>query len=162
MNDGSDINSLIAMIQKHQSVLDRLETYYLEYVDTRIKQTIGEHADAVVIADTIGKYYTCLETVFLRISKVFENELSATRWHHDLLDRMTLDIAKIRPAVIGEKTYRVLRELLRFRHFSRYYFEMDYDWDRLIFIQKKFVAAIDLVRKDLADYVGILQSLIEE
>lgn len=162
MREHDDIKSLISTIQKHMQVMQRLESYYSDYTEKNLKGKVGDHEDAVIISDTISKYYTCLETVFLRISKFFENDISAARWHRDLLDRMTLSISGVRPAVIGETNKRDLQELLRYRHFSRYYFDMDYDWDRLSLVQKKFTTAADLTKDDLNRFIDFLKNLIEE
>ncbi len=44
---------------------------------------------------------------------------------------MILEIEGVRKAVISDETYSNLLEFLKFRHFKRYYFEFDYDWDKL-------------------------------
>lgn len=38
------------------------------------------------------------------------------------------------PSVISSGTYGRLDELMRFRHFKRYYFQLEYDWDRLEYL----------------------------
>jgi hypothetical protein len=114
---------------------------------------------AIVISDLICSYYTCLETIFLRISQFFENSLSKEKWHLDLLQKMTLQIDGIRNAVILDETYNILVELLKFRHFKRYYFELEYDWDKLDFVQKKFKQADEKVKKDLAKFFIFLENL---
>jgi hypothetical protein len=97
--------------------------------------------------------------VFHRISQYFENHLSSDRWHTDLLDRMVISIPGTRPSVISEATRRALRELLRFRHFKRYYFEFDYDWDRLDFLRKKLSDARASVRVELDAFIGALEAV---
>lgn len=47
---------------------------------------------------------------------------------------MTLEIEGLRARVVGERNLFRLRELLRFRHFRRYYVEMEYDWARIDFL----------------------------
>ncbi|MEE9307634.1 MAG: hypothetical protein V3V57_08965 [Spirochaetia bacterium] len=42
-----------------------------------------------------------------------------------------------------------LEELLRFRHFKRYYFEFDYDWDRLELVRTKFLSVRRRVIEEL-------------
>jgi hypothetical protein len=54
-----------------------------------------------------------------------------------------------RPAAISEDTHAALRELMRFRHFKRYYLEFDYDWDRLQFLRRKLEQVRPRVRQDL-------------
>lgn len=114
---------------------------------------------AIVIPDLICSYYTCLETIFLRISQLFENALSSEKWHQDLLHKMTLQVEGVRNSVISDESYHVLTELLRFRHFKRYYFELEYDWDKLDFIQKKFHQVNVTVKKDLDQFLIFLDRL---
>ena len=42
-----------------------------------------------------------------------------------------LEIVPIRPRVISQPVKEDLAELMRFRHFRRYYFGTAYDWERL-------------------------------
>jgi Uri superfamily endonuclease len=77
---------------------------------------------ALIVAGLLDNYYTCLETVFLRISHFFENELSSDHWHSDLLEKMTIRIEGVRIPAVSESNQGNLIELLKFRHFRRYYF----------------------------------------
>ncbi|MDZ7260597.1 MAG: hypothetical protein ONB05_00555 [candidate division KSB1 bacterium] len=72
---------------------------------------------------------------------------------------MTLQIVGVREAVISNETYNILLELLKFRYFKRYYFEFDYDWDKIEFIQKKFQQALVNVARELAVFLRFLESL---
>jgi hypothetical protein len=114
---------------------------------------------ASYLADLVDSVYTCLETLFLRVSRFFENELENDRWHQDLLDKMKIEIPGVRKAVVSDATYRRLRELLRFRHFRRYYFEMDYDWDKLDFLVKKLAELRPLIAADLGGFLEFLSQL---
>ena len=57
--------------------------------------------------------------------------------------QMTLTIPEVRPRVISDATFAALSELRRFRHFKRYYFSFDYDWDRLELVRSKYLACRD-------------------
>jgi Uri superfamily endonuclease len=96
-----------------------------------------KRSGAVLVAGIIDNYYTGLETMFFRISQFFENSLSRDRWHSDLLHRMRISIKDERVEVISDKTFSNLDEIRRFRHFNRYYYNSDYDWDRIDFLIKK-------------------------
>ena len=138
MSAHDDIATLLTRMERTESVLRRLTAHYDEFLEGDFKHLGKKNTSAIVIAEMLVDYYTCTETLFLRISQFFENNLSADRWHADLLEKMTLDIDGIRIAVISDDTYRLLTELMRFRHFKRYYFELDYDWDKLDYLQSKF------------------------
>jgi hypothetical protein len=56
--------------------------------------------DLIILADILTDYYTCVETVLVRIAKAFENELEKDRWNASLLERMNMDVPRVRPRVV--------------------------------------------------------------
>ncbi len=152
-----DLALLIAEINKNLMVLRKIR----DFLDATVRQELAASgktsATALMMAGIIENYYTCLETLFLRISQNFENHLDAQRWHQELLDRMTLRIPGLRERVVSDTTKRDLAELLKFRHFKRYYFDFDYDWDRIDFLLKK----IDDVHPQLLGEIGEFVAFLE-
>jgi len=150
---------LIGIIEKQLKLLDR--------INESIGQAIGHDVPllgktgnaAVLVAGLIENYYTCLETAFQKISQHFENHLEPAKWHAELLMKMTLRLEDVRIPAVSEGNYGALLELQKFRHFRRYYFEMEYDWDRLDFILKKLKSAHPLAVADLLHFVAFLKSL---
>ena len=65
---------------------------------------------------------------------------------------MTLEIEGVRVAAVSAAAFSPLFELLKFRHFKRYYFEPEYDWDRLDFLVAKLRQAHPLVMEDLTRF----------
>ena len=128
MDDRSD---LMAEIENWNSVSVKL----LEMIETAETQDIVALGKTplmgVAIAGLIENYYTAVETLLYRISQRFGNSLEPARWHSELLRRMTLDVPDTRPAVLSNDAASKLDELMRFRHFKRYYFQLEWDWDRL-------------------------------
>lgn len=150
---------LIGLISKNIRMLDKLHAS-MEKVYRADLELLGKtDRSALMVAGILENYYTCLETIFLRISQYFENNLSPDQWHRDLLEKMTIDIEGIRITAVSEESYPRLLELLKFRHFRRYYFEMEYDWDRLEFLTKKFNEVHPLVKKDLERFTGFLKAI---
>ena len=150
--------TLLGELEKSRAVLARIVDFHDRYVErTHLRERTTEQA--IVIADILSNYYTCLETMFLRISQFFENELASEKWHQDLLGKMTLRIEGIREPVISGTTEALLAELLRFRHFKRYYFEFEYDWDRIDFLRKKFEQVRPAINTDLDGFAEFLRTL---
>jgi len=114
---------------------------------------------ALIVVGLLENYCTCLETAFLRISQFFENTLDPERWHTDLLEKMTLHIEGVRVPAVSQANYPHLLELLKFRHFRRYYFELEYDWDRLDFLVKKMKQAHPGAKQDLERFLSFLDQL---
>jgi len=159
MNLETKIQTLRAEINKSLLVLARIEDYIVDFQQQKLNITHGLD-EAMIVTQALTNYYTCIETLFLRISKFFENNLDKEQWHRSLLEKMTLEIEDVRPRVICESVYHGLLELLRFRHFSRYYFELDYDWDKLRFLLKKFNDIHVQFKTDLSKFDCFLNALL--
>ena len=126
MNVESKILILKSEINKGISVINKIFDFYNNYVINEYQPAAKRMDQAIVISDLICSYYTCVETIFLRISQFFENTLIEKKWHQDLLQKMTLRIEGIRQSVISDETYYILIELLKFRHFKFRYFKFSY------------------------------------
>lgn len=138
------------------AALSKVEAAYDEFLATDFVTLGRKNTSAIVIAEYLVDYYTCLETLFLRVSQHFENELPAGRWHSELLERMALRIEGVREPLLDGPLLAALRELMKFRHFRRYYFELEYDWDKLEFLQGKFAA----IRAALPQQVGRFEEFL--
>ncbi len=154
-----DLETLLGQLDAGAAVLVRIETHLDDFFANEGKSMGRTSVAAVVVADALTRYYTAAETIFFRISRFFENSIGGDRWHAELLDRMLIAIPGIRPAVLSESTYVALRELMRFRHFSRYYVDLDYDWDRLDFLLIKFNQARKGLKTDLGTFRSAMQAL---
>jgi hypothetical protein len=162
MKDIETLSPLRDTILSNLAVLHKIEKYYREYTINELpEENKRSYHHAVVIADFFERYYTCLETIFLRISQHFENNLDPSRWHHNLLEKMKIRIDGIREQAISDETYPLLVEFLKFRHFKRYYFDIEYDWDKLEYLQKKFDALIPKVHDDIGRFIVFLDRLIK-
>ena len=86
-------------------------------------------------------------------SKLLKNNLDSARWHNDLLQKMTLEIEGVRTAAVSDEAFTPLFEMLKFRHFKRYCFELEYDRDRLEHLVTKLRQVHPLVTRDLERFV---------
>ena len=150
---------LVALIRAHRRRLDMVYQSMESALDNEVAQLGKTPMSALIVAGLLENYYTCLETIYLRISQSFENKLDPARWHNDLLQKMTLEIEGVRTAAVSEEAFPPLFELLKFRHFKRYYFELEYDWDRLDFLVTKLRQVHPLVTRDLERFVRFASAL---
>ncbi|MFA5205820.1 MAG: hypothetical protein WC708_15595, partial [Lentisphaeria bacterium] len=148
-------------IRKTLQLLDKLDRFYREFQRHDLPKLGRGPSAAIVVAEILENVYTCAETLFMRISQAFENHLPPDRWHRELLARMTLRIDGLRENVLEDDTLACLLELMKFRHFRRYYFEFDYDWDRLDFLLKKYGALHSLLPRDLERFDQFLAATIQ-
>jgi hypothetical protein len=157
--NGQNELELIGVIEKQLARLELLDASITQAFKRDVAVLGRTGNAAVMIAGLFENYYTCIETAFQKISQHFENHLDPARWHADLLSKMTLRIEGIRIPAVSESNYPALLELQRFRHFKRYYFDLDYDWDRLDFIHKKLDTAHPQALADLRLFIEFLKAL---
>jgi hypothetical protein len=162
MNGRDEIALLLGQIEKSQAVLARIAERHDEFLQTDFKLLGRKNTSAMVIAELLVDYYTCLETLFLRVSQFFENNLRQEKWHADLLEKMTVRIEGVREPVISDETRVLLGELMKFRHFRRYYFELDYDWDKLDYLERKFAEVQARIEGELNSFKSFLRALRTE
>ena len=152
-------SELVALILRNREQLETIRSSIEDALNQEITRLERTSWAALVIAGLLENYYTCAESIFLRISQYFENSLEPARWHADLLQKMTLDIEGVRPRAVAPQDEPALRELLRFRHFKRNYFDLDYDWDRIDFLVKKVRQVHPGLERSLDRFDGFLRDL---
>ena len=152
MTEGLDPELVVEQIDLCFRVLDDMERFLAERGVSQAVDPEPDRAGRIVIAQILENAFTAIETALLRISQGFDNSLSAKRWHADLLDKMLLEKKGIRPRVLSEESHRLLTELMRFRHFKRYYLELDYDWEKLRYLLSVLDRCLPLVRAELTAF----------
>ena len=160
MESADRLLALAAELDAALPVLDRINRFYDRFQQRSAARQSTENA--IIVSDVFVSFYTCIETAFLRISQFFENALDDSRWHEQLLRAMTRTIPSVRERVISDASYTSLSEIRWFRHFKRYYFSFDHDWERLELVRSKYLACRTPVRAELAAYSASLQRLAEE
>ena len=158
----NEIPILIAQAKNTVSILEQNRHFYTEFVNGDFDKLGKTTASAMVFSQVFIDYYTCIETFLFRTSQVFENSLKQEKWHKSLLNKMNLEIPGIRPAVLSLKSYELLDELLRFRHFRHYYFNLSYDWDKIQLLLKKYDELHPLLLSELQIFIDFLSSLLSE
>ena len=153
------IRELTALVDLQRRRLEAVHGTLERALTDEITRLGKTPVSALIIAGLLENYYTCLETILLRISQHFENRLGSDRWHTDLLQKMTLEIKGVRVAAVSEAAFPPLLQLLQFRHFKRNYFELEYDWDRLDFLVGKLRQAHPLVTRDLERFGRFMSAL---
>jgi hypothetical protein len=114
----------------------------------RIENGSRDALDYGALAYTIHTIYGVLENYFLRVSKFFENDLPGDSWHKALVERMSLEIPRVRPAFIQHRETRDnIVELLRFRHKFRNLYGEDLHPEKMSYIQETLVEVLDTFPK---------------
>ena len=153
------VDKLLQEIKISQEALTYVNSYYSVFKNKKLKHLGKNTETAIILGKILTNYYECLETMFLKISSFFENKLPAGQWHKRLLNNMTIQIENMREQVISEKTYDLLEEFLKFRHFYRYKVDFDYNWKKLEDLEKKYDQVQPLLKQDIEKFIEFLKKL---
>lgn len=114
--------------------------------DARIRHGADDELDWAALGYTIHLIYGVMESYFLRVSKFFENDLPSAAWHRELIDRMTLEIAGVRPRLLDRPLAQDFHELRAFRHVFRNMYSARLDPDRVRRVQSLVPSAVAAFR----------------
>lgn len=103
-----------------QAQLDKIEYVYDQLEDRAVHLNSGlSYVESA--AYQLHNLYSAIEDLFKIVAGAFENNVvDFSRWHTELLRRMTLTIEGIRPALISKRSAELLNELRSFRHLFRH------------------------------------------
>ena len=155
----SDLQVLRGQISDGLDAVDSVDAKMRRFRDDELGRLGRTDMSAMIATKILESFYTSLETIFVRISQHFENNLDSQKWHKDLLDKMKIQVPGLRERALSDETVMLLDELRRFRHFSWYYLALDYDWERLDFLIGVYDRSLPMVKRDLAGFVDFLERL---
>ena len=118
---------------------------------------------SIVVSYFLHVIYGHFENLFVGIARAFENQIEdQSQWHAELLERMTLDIEGIRPAVISKESLLYLDEMRRFRHLFRNAYLLRFDPERLALVLRDARRLQACYGDELNAFLIFLDSLIDE
>jgi hypothetical protein len=154
----ADTDRLIAELRLDCSQLDDLLEINARAAE-RIRMGATDTLDYSALGYTIHNIYGLIENGCFRIAKFFENGLSPDAWHKELLNRMLLEIPRIRPAFFTREEFLVMDELRGFRHVFRNLYNRSLDRARLEPLQEKVPVAIRMFKDAVTRYSEYLEKL---
>jgi hypothetical protein len=112
--------------------LDKIEQVYFELEDRASSMRPDSPALIESVAYQLHNLYTAVEDLLKIVANAFENNVAdLSRWHSQLLHRMSLTIAGIRPALLSTESAELLNELRAFRHFFRHAYGRPLNFNRV-------------------------------
>jgi hypothetical protein len=153
------------MDEKEFSLLKAEIEYQIHAIDTVIarvhdrKQNYAQDArSAESLAYQLHNLYCAFEDLFKIVAKFFENTIEDTsRYHIELLKRMTFDIQGIRPPLISRALWAALEELRAFRHVFRHAYSYDIDPEKLRLVMYKFAYIEKTYKENLRKFMNLLE-----
>ncbi len=124
---GRAILTLVASVRDDLSALERLRERLAEHLGRLGPEPIPQ--DVMAAAGYLHHIYTAMEAIDERIVTTIDGTRpSGEKWHQDLLAVAGIEIPGVRPALLRPETRGRLARLLRFRHFFRHAYRIDYLW----------------------------------
>lgn len=111
---------------------------------------------------TLHNLYNAFEGYFFRVAKFFENNVSDSMWHKALLERMTLHIEGVRPALIDWPISLRIEELMKFRHVFRNIYKSPLVPAKVDFANQAAQGLVADFKMYHQRFMDFLQTLIEE
>jgi len=110
----------------------------------------------------VSQIYSGFESIFKNIARTFENNIEQDTWHKSLLERISLDIEGIRPALLSEESFQCLNELRAFRHFFRNAYGVDIQKEKFKIVADKVVAIQGIFKKEISKFIDFLNQLLKK
>jgi hypothetical protein len=108
-------------------------------------------------------FYCGAEKLFKKIASRLDRDIpSGEDWHLQLLERMTLELPGLRPAVISEEMKERLAEYLRFRHLFRNIYGFELRWSRIEDLGHGMRDVQVALRQDIERFLDFTNSMHEK
>lgn len=154
--DTSQIKLLKAEMKRQ---LERIDSVY-ETLEERAQHAAPE-APAHVESEAyqLHNLYSAIEDLLQMVAGAFENSITdLSSWHSQLIDRMTLDVEGMRPALLADDTARLLHELRAFRHFFRHAYVTPLEYDRVQKVLGYAHKVRPLLKRDVQAFLVALEA----
>ena len=128
-----------------------------------LRQQLPSDTRDVTFGYYLHNLYGLFENMFTRIAEIFGNHVQdKARWHSELLQRMTLDVMPLRPAVISQESYRSLNELRGFRHLFRNAYLLEFDPVRLEIVWQYAEQLKSRYQVEMTSFLHFLEQLVQD
>ena len=158
------IRRLIKEIDESMPYLENLARNINERTSIINNTNVDIIRDGLVdgVAKAAERFYTGIESILeLIILKAFDEQvLDRSGWHQELLN-MAADDTPERPQVISSETFKLLKQLKSFRHFSTKAYKEAYDWRKMNDLGPATDEAYQLLQNDLRKFCEYLRALMD-
>lgn len=157
--------AIVALIAELTDDLQAIERLVQRVMAARARMAPDDPdpTDVMAIAGFLHHVYTAMESMHERIVReVDRRSPTGDRWHSELLALMGIELAEVRPAVLGEMTRAHLSRLLRFRHFFRHAYRIDLLWLEVRPLADDVVQIAAMHRADMSAFLDHLRAALSE
>ncbi len=153
-----EVSILVTEIEKELKNLERLGAEMDEVLQRPEPSSVEVRAAGSILHD----FYCGVEKIFKRIASRLDRDIpSGDDWHLQLLERMTIALPGIRPAVVSEDLKGRLSEFLRFRHLFRNIYGHELRWSRISELGHGMQEVLVLFRGELERFIDFIRNVQE-
>ncbi|MEW6751170.1 MAG: hypothetical protein AB1505_09355 [Candidatus Latescibacterota bacterium] len=159
--DSAQLRLLKADVEADLATIALLHGRLAGYDSEAVAQgLVGEEA-RIAVAYYLHNLYCAYESIFQRIAEVFGNQVSdRSGWHAELLRRMAIDVAGMRPRLLSDQSWDNLDELRRFRHLLRSAYRLQLHGDRLALVLRRAQLLSLSYRSDFDAFLRFLDDML--
>ena len=149
-----DEERLVILKAELNAQLSEIEDIYKKLEDRRKKR--GK-AGIESIAYQLHNLYCAFEDLFKIVAETFENHIQdKTKYHMELLRRMTVSIEGVRPQLLSQESYILLDNLRSFRHFFRHAYSYEIDVRKVRIVLDDADKLREMYKKDVEIFLESL------
>ena len=154
-----DTNKLILLKVDLDAQMNEIAKIHEKLLNRIAKIKTDDEAILESIAYQIHNLYCAAEDLLKIIASCFENNISNSgQWHSLLLQRMSMEIPGIRPALLSPNTYSILNNLRGFRHFFRHAYGANVEYEHLKINWEKALNLKENLEKDMNKFLSLLNN----
>ena len=154
--DSRDYSLIEADVRRQMELIDKIQATIADRV---ARMAAGEAVVVEGAAFHVNNFYSAVEDLLRIVAAAFENNISdVSRWHSELIDRMTLDIPGVRPPLLSADTTQLLHRLRGFRHFFRHAYRVELDPDEVLANVARAREVHPLLWADVERFLGQLRT----
>jgi uncharacterized protein YutE (UPF0331/DUF86 family) len=153
--DKEALSLLTAEIGYQTSEIDKV----IGKIEDRKKDFVHDPRALESLAYQFHNLYCAFEDLFKIVAKFFENTIEEeSRYHIELLKRMTLDIEGVRPPLISKELASALDDFRAFRHFFRHAYTYEIDSKKIALLLERFASIKKGYKRDIDNFLGLLKT----
>ena len=130
----------------------KAQTKEIENVYVKLEERKREKGKAAVesIGFQLHNLYCAFEDLFKLVAETFENHIQdKSRYHVEILKRMTLAIEGVRPPLLSPESFALLDNLRSFRHLFRHAYSYELDERKMRIVLEDASKLSDAYRRDV-------------
>jgi hypothetical protein len=125
------------------------------------KQKLDDQFALRAVGSFLHDFYSSVENIFKIIARSIDQSVPVnSELHAELLQQMSLNVDRVRPAVISIKTMNLLNEYRSFRHVFRNIYGFNLITKRLEHLLDIFPSTIDNLKAETTCFISEMEEIL--